>query len=447
MDREPPCSLEGVHIEVLWMKILSGGIVKFVMLLIVGFIALNAILLLASNATLTLFLFVIPMVLTLIALNFNHLKRLAKGTKKKLDSFARTRYEKREKPDRLRELDILRDLQFYFYGNFEDVVIVKRGSQIAAVGFLALQKVPKGLTGDLNGILKTLHDENISLTYVLVQNPANDQTNSEKKDILYLQENYWNVQALIAIHKNMKGFLNLEEKCRTLTEEVRQNMFIVKTSFHTSFPECKIHKIVENNLVKVLQLAITGGGIDSGTGLDFFLQDYELASLIVSGQTSSSDTINWPSKKTNLPSDLSRDPIVQKAIQREFADRMIARGSDLTTPDSTPLLRTQSNSLNEDFSDDELPAAAEILRFLFDYPKSTHKHIASAADIHKASKVLNKLEGLNYVVSFLNSEDCEETKRFYLLTKKGEEALNAYNEHHGIASKELLILWSNLIDE
>ncbi|MFX0096522.1 MAG: hypothetical protein ACFE7E_02045 [Candidatus Hodarchaeota archaeon] len=428
------------------MKILSGGIIKFIVLLIVGFIALNAILLLASNATVTLFLFVVPMVLTLIALNFSHLKRLAKGTKKKLGSIGRIRYEKREKPDRLREIDILRDLQFYFYGNFDDVVIVKRGSQIAAVGFLALQKVPRGLTGDLNGILKTLHDENISLTYVLIQNPVNDQINSERKGVLHIQENYWNVQALIAIHKNMKGFLNLEEKCRTLTEQVRQNMFIVKTSFHTSFPECKVHRVAENDLIKVLQLSITGGGIDSETGLDFIMQDYGLASLIVSGKTPSSKTTSLSSKESNLSSDLSNDPIVQKAIQREFASHMLDHSSDLATPDSITLPRTPLRSLNNDFSDDELPTVVEILRFLFNYPESTHKDITSETDTPTASKILNRLEELNYVAS-MNSEGYEETKRFYFLTKKGEAALRIFNEHHGTTSKELLTLWSNLIDE
>jgi len=429
------------------MKILSGGIVKFIVLLIVGFIALNAILLLASNATITLFLFIIPMVLTLVALNFSHLKRLARGTKKKLDGIARTRNKKKGKPDRLREIDILKDLQFYFYGNFDDVVIAKKGSQIAAMGFLALEKVPKGFTGDLNGILKALYDENISLTYLLIQNPTKDRTYGEEKGVLYLQENYWNVQALIVIHKTMKGFLNLEEKCRTLTEEVRQNMFIVKTSFHTSFPECKIRKMAESNLIKVLQLAITGGGIDTGTGLDFFLQDYELASLIVRGPTPSSDTVNWSSEKSDLPSHFSSDPIVRKAVQREFAGHMKTHGTDLLKPDSAAILRIRSTSLNEDFSDDELHIAAEILRFLFDYPESPHKHIVSVMDTLTASKILNKLEKLNYVVSFVNSEDHGEDQRLYLLAKKGEKALRIYDEHYERGSKELLTLWSNLMGE
>ena len=346
------------------MKILSGGIIKIIVLLAVGFFALNAILLLASNATLTLFLFVIPMVITLVVLNFSNLKRLAKGTKRKLGGITGLRFESKGKPDRLREIDILKDLQFYFYGDLDDVVIAKRGSQIAAIGFLALEKIPKGFTGNLNGILKALYDENISLTYLLIQNPVKDQIDSEEKGVLYLQENIWNVQALIIIHKNMKGFLNLEEKCRSLTEEVRQNMFIVKTSFHTSFPECKISKIANNNLIKVLHLVITGGGISTGTGLDFYLQDYEVASLIVSDPAYSSEKTSLSSEKSALSPHLSSDPIIEKAVGREFASHMKTHGADLSDQDLAPKPHIQSISLNEDFSDDELPIAAEILPFL-----------------------------------------------------------------------------------
>lgn len=429
------------------MKILSGGIIKFITLLIVGFIALNAILLLASNTTLTLFLFVIPMIITMVALNYSQLKRLAKGTKKKLYNMTKVRSGKSETQGGLKEIHILKNIQFYLYGDLDDVVIAKKDSTIAAIGFLALKMVPKGFRGDLNGILKTLYDENISLTYILVQNPIDDRTDHDRLNYIDLQENHWNVQALIAVHKNMKGFLNMEEKCAILAKEVRKNMFIVKTSFHTLFPECRVHKISRDDLFKALQLGIMSGGIDFEGGLYFPLRDSEVANLITGGPVASSSTSNNSPKESHFPSRLSGDPSLQKTNEQEFSDYPLTCRTDPVKPFAGTVIHTEQIPLDKDFPGDELPFAVEILRFLLDYPGSTGKHIASTTDTDTTLKILEKLERFNYVVSFANPEEHEKSQKVLLLSKKGKEALRLYSEDYRNAPREVVTLWSELMDE
>lgn len=429
------------------MKVLSGGIIKFIVLLVVGFIALNAILLLASNTAVTLFLFIIPMAVTMVALNYSQLKRLAKGAKKKLYDVGRLRNVRRETQGRLKEIDVLKGIQFYLYGNYDDVVITKKESTITALGFLALKMVPKGFRGDLDGVLKTLHDENISLTYILVQNPSEDRVNHDRLNYLKLHENYWNVKVLIAVHKNMKGFLNLEEKCAILAEEVRKNMFIVKTSIHTSFPECKVRRIDRDNLIKVLRSGIMSGGIDSETGLDLALRESEVANLITEGPIASSLTSNVSSKKRRSPSHLSTDLALRETTEREISDYAPTHRIDPMKPYSDSTMRIRRILLDEDFADDELPLAVEVLQSLLDYPGSTLERVAPTTDINTTLKVLEKLERLKYIISFTDPEGDGNHQRFLLLSKKGEEALKIYSEDHRNISRELVALWSRLMDE
>jgi len=175
------------------------------------------------------------------------------------------------------EVNLLKNLSFYFYKNIEDVLFAKSELNLIAYAGLEVVQVPIGVRGNFEGFIRSIYAEKIPLIYLYQHEPIEEKKipymtevspearnimrkmqESELRNFILRLGGVWKAKIILITRSKALGIFRTSKVAEQLAEKVKSNIKKIEAIFKGVFPHCKLKLLKDLELEEAVRCVLTG---------------------------------------------------------------------------------------------------------------------------------------------------------------------------------------------